>query len=261
MKKCLILPMIVCLLCVSIFAQNQTSDEKAEVVVKKAIERLGGQKYLQAKSQFSSGNFTIIAGGQPQQPNTFVDALVFPDKERTEFKNSGSKTVQANTGETGWIFDGPSKNIRLQSKTEIEDFQRNLRTSLDAILRENWRDKATLTYGGRRQSLVVGRRNDVVRLIYKDEFSVEYEFADDGLPVKAIYKRKNANSGEEQKEEDRYAQFVSIQGVLTPFIVDHFIDDQPASRINYLSVEFNRAFSDSIFSKPNDPKELKKDLK
>lgn len=241
------------------FTATAQDPAKAETVIKKAVEKLGGQKYLQAKSQFSSGNFTLITGGQPQSPSTFTDALVFPDKERTDFKQSSGKTVQTNTGETGWIFDGASKNIRPQTASEIKDFQRAQRTSLDNLLRGNWIGKGTLTYAGRRQSSI-GKRNDVVRLTYADDFAIEFEFADDGTPMKAIYQRKNANTGELQKEEDRYAQFVEVQGVFTPFIVDHFIGDQPLSRINYLSVEFNKKIPDSIFNKPNSPKEVK-DLK
>lgn len=240
------------------FSQNK-SDEKAEAIMKKAVEKLGGQKYLQVKSQVSTGNFTLIAGGQPQSPSSFVDVLVFPDKERTEFKQGGAKTIQTNAGETGWLFDGATKNIKEQSKSEIEGFQRGLRTSLDSILRDNWRGKAALTYVGRRQASV-GKRNDVVRLTYADGFAVEFEFADDGLPVKAIYKRKNAN-GEDLKEEDRYAQFVEVGGIYAPFVVDHFVNGEHASRINYLTVEFNKNIPDSVFNKPNDPKELKRDLK
>ncbi len=240
------------------FSQNQ-SDEKAEVIIKKAVEKLGGEKYLQVKSQVSAGNFTQIAGGQIQPPNSFVDVLVFPDKERTEFKQNGSKTIQTNAGDAGWIFDGANKTIRVQSKSEIEDFQRALRTSLDKLLRGGWHNQAVLSYVGQRQASV-GKRNDVVRLAYADGFAVEFEFADDGLPVKAIYKRNNSN-GEEQKEEDRYAQFVEVQGVFTPFVVDHFVNDQHASRINYINIELNKNIPDAIFNKPNDSKELKKDLK
>jgi hypothetical protein len=235
---------------------DSPKDEKAEAVIKKAVEKLGGQKYLQAKNQFSTGNFTLLAAGQMQQPNPFVDALVFPDKERTEFRQSGGKVVQTNTGKTGWIYDGATKNIRAQTESEIEDFERGQRTSLDNLLRGNWRGKAALAYGGRRQASI-GKRNDVVRLTYADGFVVEYEFADNGLPVKAVYKRRNANTGEDQKEEDRYAQFIEFQGILTPLVVDHFIKDEHASRINYEKVEFNKNIPDSIFKQPASPKEVK----
>ena len=77
---------------------------------------------------------------------------------------------------------------------------------------------------------------------------------------KAVYKRLNADN-EEIKEEDRYAQFLDFNGIKSPFIIDRFTNGVHSSRINYETLEFNKAVPDSIFSKPANPKELKKDLK
>jgi hypothetical protein len=259
-SRLILLLSIIFVLSFQSFAQNVSSDEKAEAIIRRAAEKLGGQNYLQAKSIAASGNFTLFVAGQAQMPSSFVDVLVFPDKERTEFRQGGVKNVQTNYGASGWLFDGAEGAIKEQSKLQIEDFRRGIRTSLDNLLRGNWRaEGASLSYGGRRQA-GVGRRNDVVKLSYPDGFTIEFEFSDDGMPVKSVYRRTNAN-GEEIKEEDRYAQFVEVQGIRAPFIVDHFINDVQTSRVNYLNIQFNKTFPDSIFSKPANPKALKKDLK
>jgi hypothetical protein len=243
-----------------VFAQNKSTDEKAEAIIKRAVEKLGGQNYLQAKSIAASGNFTLFIGEQAQMPSSFVDVIVFPDKERTEFKQSGVKNVQINAGSNGWLFDGAAGVIKEQSKTQIEDFRRGIRTSLDNLLRGHWRaEGATLSYGGRRQA-GIGKRNDVVKLAYQDGFTIEFEFSDAGVPMKSIYKRKNSE-GEEVKEEDRYAQFIEVGGIYAPFIVDHFVNDKQTSRVNYLNIQFNRTFPDSVFTKPSSARELRKDLK
>jgi len=66
-----------------------------------------------------------------------------------------------------------------------------------------------------------------MRLIYPDGFWIEYEFgAKDGLPAKIIYlrKRKNADTGlmEEETEEDRLEKPITIEGVTSPWVIDHF---------------------------------------
>lgn len=241
-------------------AQTNKPDEKAEAVIKKAVQNLGGEKYLNAKSQIGRGKFSVLREGAVISFQNFVDVIVFPDKERTEFKSSGSKTVQTNTGETGWIFDGEAQVINVQNKEQIENFKRGVRTSLDNLLRGAWRkENAVLSYIGKRQASL-GKRNDVVKLTFADGFAVEFEFSAEGIPMKSIYKRKNPDN-EDVVEEDRYAQFVDVQGIKTPFIVDHFSNKQQSSRINYESVEFNKTISDSIFVQPKSAKELKKDLK
>ncbi len=243
------------------FSQVTPPDEKAEAIVKRAVEILGGEKYLQAKSQIGRGKYSILRDGALISFQAFVDVIVFPDKERTEFKVAGEKIVQANVGDTGWIFDGAAQVINIQSKEQIENYRRSVRTSLDHLLRGNWQKEtgAKLQSAGRRQA-GLGKRNDVVKLVFADGFSIEFEFSDDGMPVKSIYKRKNSD-GEDVTEEDRYAQFVDVQGIKTPFIVDHFSNNKQTSRVNYESVEFNKSIPEQIFAQPKTVKELKKDLK
>lgn len=241
------------------FAQD-ASTEKAEAILRKAIEKLGGERYLQVKTIVSRGNFSIFRDGLPAAVQTFVDVIVFPDKERTDFKFGGQKIVQVNTGESGWIGDTLEEVIKDQSQEQINNFKRAVRTSIDNLLRGGWRvEGATLSYVGKREA-GVGRRNDVVKLSYQDGFEVEFEFSADGLPAKTIYKGKNSE-GEETKEEDRYAQFVEVQGILTPLVVDHFRNGMQATRINYVEVIYNKQIPESIFQKPANIKELKKDLK
>lgn len=242
------------------FAQNEKESFQAEAVLKKAIQNLGGDKYLNVKTQIGRGKFSVIRDSAVVSFQTFIDVIVFPDKERTEFKGGGVKQVQTNTGETGWVFDGDQELIKVQTEKQIENFKRGNRTSLDNLLRGHWRGEAELSYVGKRPA-TLGKRNEVVKLTYKDGLVVEFEFAaDSGLPVKAIHKRMNADN-EEIKEEDRYAQFIDFAGIRSPFIIDRFTNGVQMSRINYESVEYNRTIPDSIFAKPANPKDLKKDLK
>ena len=257
-KTFFILAIIMCA-GINAFSQNNKTDEKAQAIIDKAVQKLGGERYLQIKSIVGSGNFSIYREGQSQITQTFIDIIVFPDKERTEFKTGGTRNIQTNVGETGWLADTAAKVIKEQDKDQIEGFKRGIRTSLDNLLRGNWRKEATLGFAGRREASL-GRRNNVVRLTYADGFTVEFEFSDEGLPMKSVYKRTNGE-GAETKEEDRYAQFIDVNGILAPFVVDHFQNGVQTSRINYLKIEYNRNIPDSIFNKPADAKELKKDLK
>jgi hypothetical protein len=241
-------------------APTPKPDEKAQAVLTRAVQNLGGERYLQVRSQVGRGKFSVIRENVVISFQTFLDVIVFPYKERTDFKGGGSRTIQANSGNEGWVYDGDQELIKVQNEAQIANFKQSIRTSLDNLLRGYWRGEAEVTYVGKRPA-TLGKRNDVVKLTYNDGFVVEFEFAaDDGLPQKAIYKRPNPD-GEPIKEEDRYAQFIDVGGIKAPFIIDRVTDGIPSSRINYESVEFNRTIPDSFFSKPSSPKEAKKNLK
>lgn len=238
------------------------SDPKAESIVTRAIEVLGGSAYLSVKTVVGRGFYTAIQDGITQLPARFVDSISFPDRERTEFVSSGIRVIQTNNGDTGWVFDGATKTISDMKSGQIDDFKRNMRTSLENLLRGWWKkDGATLSYVGRREA-GVGRRNETVRLTYPDGFSIEYEFAaKEGLPAKVTYKRSRTKADSEETEEiteeDRLAKPITIGGVTAPWVVDHFINGAQTSRINFESIEYNQPLPDSLFAKPLSVKGLK----
>ncbi len=257
--RVLILLLAIVLLAGVYSAQTKPLDQ-AEAVIQKAVQNLGGEKYLNVKTQIGRGKYSILKDGTVISFQTFTDVIVYPDKERTDFKGHGLRTVQTNVANTGWVFDGEQQLVKVQDEKQIENFRRGIRTSLDYLLRGHWRGEGKLSYVGKRPA-TLGKRNEVIKLIYDDGLEVEFEFAaDDGLPKKGSYKRLNADN-EEIKEEDRYAQFVEVNGIKAPFIIDRFTGGTQASRINYQTLEFNKPVSDSIFDKPASAKEAKKDLK
>jgi len=233
-------------------------DAKAEQILRRAVEALGGNNYMSVHSEIGRGLFTPFRDGVSGIPSAFVDYIVFPDRERTEFRNSDGRVIQTNIGAKGWVFDGAKRSIKDMTPEQAEDFRFSMRTSIDSVLRGLWRKESgvTLAYIGRREA-GLARRNEAVRLTYADGLAVEFEFgARDGLPAKVIYTRKDSE-GKEATEEDRFAQFVATDGILAPFIIDHYRANLQTSRINYKSLEFNAIIGDDLFNKPINLKALK----
>jgi hypothetical protein len=238
-------------------APTDAKVEKAEKIIEDAIAVMGGSAYLNVRSSIGRGLFTQYKDKEAGLPSTFIDYVVFPDKERTEFRSSNGRIVQTNTGETGWIYDGAAKTLKDMTKAQVEDFKLAVRSSVDNLLRGFWRkENAKLSYVGRREA-GLARRNEVVRLTYSDGYTVDFEFgAKDSLPMKILYKRKNADS-EEIAEEDRLAQHVKIDGVTVPFVIDHYSVGAQTSRINYQSIELNSAIAETVFARPASVKAVK----
>jgi hypothetical protein len=236
---------------------QQATDEKAEQILKRAVEALGGASYMNIRTVIGRGQFTPFKDGVSQLPLTFIDYIVYPDHERTEFKGGGVRNIQTNAGATGWIYDGAGRTIKDMTPEQVEDFRLALRTSVENLLRGGWRkDGARLSYVGRREA-GIGRRNETVRLTYPDGMIVDFEFgAKDGLPAKVVYQRKDAE-GKELPEEDRMAQYIAVGSINTPYVIDHFRAGVQTSRINYESVEFNAPIADALFTRPANAKAVK----
>lgn len=228
----------------------------------RAIEVLGGASYLNVKTAIGKGFYTQMAEGVSQLPQRFLDYIVYPDRERTEFTSLGIKTIQTNSGDTGWMFDGAVKKISDQSPAQVEEFKRVMRTSVENLLRGWWqKEGGKIVYVGRREA-GLAKRNETIRLTYPNGFWIEFEFgARDGFPAKVIYKRtrKDSETGDqvETTEEDQLLKFITVQGVTAPWVIDHFINGKQSSRINYEDVKYNASIDDALFAKPTDVKKIK----
>jgi hypothetical protein len=239
-----------------------TNDEKAERIVRTAVQAMGGDHYLNVKTVVGHGYFTEFKDGVSGIPLRFVDYIVYPDKERTEFIGGGQRLVQTNDRDHGWVYDGAALTLKDQTAAQVEDFRMSTRTGIENLLRGGWRTQgAKLSYVGRREA-GLARRNETVRLTYPDGLWIEYEFAaDNGLPAKVIYQRKqkkgDSDEMEEAPEEDRLYKPITINGIVAPYVIDHFRNGHQTSRLNYDSVEFNKQVADALFAKPASFKALK----
>jgi len=238
--------------------ESPTPDEKAEKIIQKAVQAVGGDAYLKVQTVIGRGFFTEYRDGVAGIPLQFIDYIAYPDRERTEFSGGGNRTIQTNDRGQGWVLDAAAKTLKDQTPQQVAEFRNAMRSSMENLLRGWWRKEgATLSYVGRREASL-GRRNETVRLTYADGFWVEYEFAaTDGMPAKVLYKRKQKNLDTEEMEEigeeDRLLRLLATaatSGVTAPFVIDHFRNGIQTSRINYASIEFNKPLADSLFAKP-----------
>lgn len=258
----MILLLVVSLLLAQTPAPSVSIDEKSQQIMNRATEALGGERYLNVQTVIGKGFYTTFRDGVSQIPARFLDYLEYPDRERTEFVGAGIRTIQTNTGDTGWMFDGAVKKISDQTPAQIENFKLSMRTGVENLLRGWWKKEGgKISYVGRREA-GLAKRNETIKLTYPNGFWIEYEFgAQDGLPAKVIYKRtrKDPDSGDEVEvtEEDRLLKFITVDGVTAPWVIDHFINGKQTSRINYESVHYNQRFIDTLFTKPDNVKSIK----
>jgi len=81
------------------------------------------------------------------------------------------------------------------------------------------------------------------------------------MPAKVLYQRKQTNRDTEEveviKEEDRLHKMITLDGIIAPFIIDHYRNGIQTSRIAYDTVEYNKPIADTLFAKPASIKAIK----
>ena len=243
--------------CLSLSAEGQNrasdSETRARELLEAATQALGGEKYLSVQSVITRGVYSRLdERGTLQAFVPFVDYIVYPDRERTEFGKGKDRFIQTNVGSRGWIYDGESRNLRDQKEEEIAQFLRGLRRNIDTIMRGSWRTPGTkLRYLGE-QELWFRQRGVGVEITFFLEDGTPEQVAvyfdpQTRLPVKVAY----------GQEEDRFYLFQDFDGIKAPLRTDHFKGDTHVARISIESIQFNAAVDPKLFDKPTSPDRIK----
>lgn len=227
-------------------------------LLKQAIEARGGDRYLSFKTLHASGQYTPFDQGISTTPKSFLDWIVYPDKERVEFGKGKKKdrTIQVNAGKTGWVYDGDSETLKDQSEKQIKDFLEGVDNDLDHILRVAAKTPGVEIRFYGRQEIRPGERADVVEIMLTPERTVmlmldRYTH----LPMSLSYEKVEGKGL--SKREVRFFQYVGYDGIKFPNIVDFYKDGIQESRINYQAVQPGAPVPDELFAKPANVKAIK----
>jgi len=229
---------------------------KAAALVRDAIKARGGDTYLNVKTLVGRGNFTPYEKGVSGDPMSFVDYVVYPGRDRTEFGKGDSKLIQSNSERANWVYDAGQKMIRDQKEDQVRQVQQGMRYDLDNLLRTAVRGQGVkLVYVGRREAW----RNtfsETVRVEFSDGGSAMLHFDPRSkLPLMVEYKSVTAEGTGSQ--ETRFFRWVEFGGVQFATVQDTYREGKQTGHVSYDSVTVNVNIPDKLFEKPSSVKEVK----
>jgi hypothetical protein len=232
--------------------------ERGAELIKQAVQARGGERFLSFTNIMSTGMYTPFQKGLSQFPVQFIDWIVYPDKERTEFGKGKKKnrTIQVNVGNTGWIYDGEAETLKDQSDKQIQDHLEGLEFDIDRLLRAAAKgDGVEVGYAGREETRPGERANALAIRLKSDRTAYLVLDSQTHLPISLSYEK--TEDGGLVKREIRYAQFVDYDGVKFPNIVDFYRDSIQTGRINIETIKLNTPVSNELFAKPASAKAIK----
>jgi len=240
-------------------ADDQANASKGADLIRKAIEARGGSRYLAFKSVVTSGQYTPFDDkGSSTIPTQFIDYIVYPDKERTDFGKGRKKDrkIQVNVGTTGWVYDGDAQTLKDQNEAQLKDFLEGQEFDIDRLLRGGWQQSGVSVRFGGREETRPGERADVVVIKLRSGGTINLLLdGNSHLPISLVYEQLDSQTL--KKNEVRFAQWVAYDGVKFANIVDFYRDGIQRSRINLDRVQMDGPVDETLFAKPANIKSLK----
>ena len=232
--------------------------QRGAELIKQAVQARGGERFLSFTNVMGSGMYTQFQKGLSQNPRQFIDWIVFPDKERTEFGKGKKKnrTIQVNVGKTGWLYDGDAETLKDQTDKQIEEYLESLEFDIDRLLRAAAKgDGVEVGFAGREETRPGERADSVAIRLKSDRTAYLLLDSQTHLPISLSYEK--TEDGALVKQETRYNQYVDYDGVKFPNIVDFFRDNVQTGRVNYQLIKLNTQIGDDLFAKPANAKAIK----
>jgi hypothetical protein len=246
---------LVLVLSLAVLARGQ-DEEKIQKLFQGAIEKMGGQTYLDVKDMVSDGNYFFFdRDGNSSGLIKFIDYTKLPDRSRFELGNSKkSKDVQVfnlDKGE-GWILEG-QKETREATPDEMKDFKNAVKHSADTIFRYRYKDPENkLFYLGPGEGSEV--TFEIVKLLdpENDEVTIYFDRLSQ-LPGKLEYHSVDKR-GVQLRHVVEFSQWHVIQGVNTPLRIDTNVNGRRSSQQFIVKITYNNNLSEDVFTKPIPPK-------
>src|SRR5215813_6481062 len=232
--------------------------ERGGELIKQAIQARGGERFLTYTGIMTTGIYTPYDKGLSQNPIQFIDWIIYPDKERTDFGKGKKKNrrIQVNVGKSGWVYDGDAETLKDQTDKQIEEHLEGLDFDIDRLLRAAAKDSGVEVGFAGREETRPGERADAIAIRFKSD-QTAYLLLDrqTHLPMSLSYEK--TEDGGLVKNEIRYAQYVDYSGVKFPNIVDYYRDNVQTGRVNLELIKLNTQVSDELFAKPASAKAVK----
>ncbi len=244
---------LIVLLAIFLSILSPPQEDQARALLEAATRALGGERYLALKSLAGRGLYTQFdEREQVQALFPFALYVLYPDHERVEFGRGKDRFIQVNAGARGWIYDGPSRNLRDQKEEEIARFRTAQRRSLETVMRDLWRrPEVKLRYLGERELWFRQRGIGVELVIPLEGEAVDrihiYFDPQTYLPVKLAY----------GDEEERFYLYQDFDGIKLPLRIDRYKGDLQVSRASFEDVRVNVPIDPKLFEKPLSPDKVR----
>jgi len=235
---------------------DQENARKARAIIDQAIQALGGKTYLTIRDREQQGRGYSFHHGRPNgSGGVFWSFTEFPDKERIEITKERD-IAELYVGNKG--YELTYKGARPIDEKDLADYLRRRRFSLDTILRTWVNDPGVVLLF---EGTVIAAQHPAlqVTLINSQNESVTLAFdADTHLPVKKSFAWRDPVDKQKNLEEEVYENYRPISGIMAPYNVTRYFNDDMTSQRFLNSVTINVGLDPAMFDphsgyNPNKP--------
>jgi hypothetical protein len=237
---------------------------KARALLDQTIQSLGGDAYLNYENREEEGRYYPLYHGRTDSTGIAYRYYVeYPEKDRFEVlklkdihiipgmidiggvKSDKIDVTIIHNGDKG--YEVSYKGTALQDKTELQNYLRRRRHSVEWVFRKWMRDPSVaLFYSG--VSIVDGKETEHVTLLNSTDDSVEVYLEENShFPIKISYSWRDPKDRQKNTEEEVYDGYKLVQGIWTPHSITRYFNGETSQQRFVSTASYNVKLTDSMF--------------
>ncbi len=219
-------------------------DPKAQLVLDKAIQALGGTNFLAIKTLTTRGRAYAISKGETSGLAPFESVVEYPDKRRFSYGEK-KPVILINNGDQAWEVD--RYGVIRQTAEQARRWQFSNRYSLENLLRLRIHEPGWLVQDGGEDFV------DSVAVYVLDLFDTNgvhlklYVQKSTFLPARISYRVQDPDTREWDEYSDAYGDYQKVQEILTPMHIARFLNGERVSELFRSFALYNRPLPPSTF--------------
>jgi hypothetical protein len=225
-------------------------DPKAQALLDRTIQALGGPAFLQFKTMTTQGRFFSIQEGMTAGTAPFESAVEFPDKRRYRYGDKSKKPViLVNDGDRAWELD--KMGLTSQPAEQLRRWKLSIRFGLENLLRLRIHEAGVLVQAGGTDFV----DNVAVQAInIFDPQGVQITLLlnrQTNLPARISYRVQDPATLEWEEYSDIYGDYQRFQGVNTPMHISRSVNGERVSETIRNKVQYDEVYPEGYFGQPH----------
>jgi hypothetical protein len=222
----------------------QHIDPQARQLLDRAIQAMGGQAFLNAKSLTTRGRVFFFADGNTAGVQPFESWFEYPDKRRFSYGKS-KPVILINSEGKGWELD--QYGLIVQPDDQIKNWNLSNRYSLENVLRVRVNDPGVLIQTGS-ADFVDNTPTQGIEITAPGGTSVRLDLhRQTFVPSRISYRVWNAKINDWDEYTDAYSDFKTVDGILTAMHITRYLNGDRIGETFRNSAQYNETYPANYF--------------
>jgi len=219
-------------------------DPKAQQVLDRVIQALGGPAFLKARRLTTRGRIYSIRDEATSAFAPFESYVEYPDKRRFSY-GKNPPVILINNGDLAWELDRMGMTTQLPE--QIRRWKISTYYSLENLLRLRIHEPGILIQRGG-VDFVDNVATQSLDMVDAQETQLKLDLNRQTLvPVSVTYRVRDPKTGDWNEFADVYSDYKNIEGIMTPMHIARFMDEERVSEIFRSFAQYDDAYPPTYF--------------